>query len=86
MLRRLLLRVPYISLVNLVAGREVVPELVCDHMSAARLQPLLRVLAGDGAAREAQRQGYRELTARLGSAGSPRRAARSIVRCATEAR
>ena len=86
MLRRLLLRVPYISLVNLVAGREVVPELVCDHMSAARLQPLLRVLAGDGAAREAQRQGYRELTARLGTAGSPRRAARRIVRCATEAR
>ena len=78
-LRWLLVKVPYISLVNLVAGREVVPELVGSDMTpeAAR-EHLLRILPG-GDGREAMLQGYDEVALRLGEPGAPQHAAERIL-------
>ena len=78
-LRRHLLKVKYISLVNLVAGREVVPELVADGMNLPNLRHhLTSILPGD-TAREAQLKGYEEMANILGAPGAPERAAQEIV-------
>lgn len=77
--RRLILKIPHISLVNLVAGREVVPELVAAHMTVERTRRhLLSILPG-GKAREAMLQGYEEMARRLGQPGAPAEAARRMI-------
>ena len=83
-LRRHLLKVKYISLVNLVAGREVVPELVADGMNLPNLRHhLTSILPGD-TAREAQLKGYEEMANILGAPGAPERAAQEIVERLTQ--
>ncbi len=78
-LRKILIKVPYISLVNLVAGREVVPELVAEKMTVASCRRHLASILPGGSAREAQLAGYEEVAARLGEPGAPQRAARLMV-------
>ena len=78
-LRRHLLKVKYISLVNLVAGREVVPELVADGMNLPNLRHHLTSILPGGTAREAQLKGYEEMANILGAPGAPERAAQEIV-------
>ncbi len=78
-LRRHLLKVKYISLVNLVAGREVVPELVADGMNLPNLRHHLISILPGGTAREAQLKGYEEMANILGAPGAPERAAQEIV-------
>lgn len=76
--RKLVIKIPYISLVNLVAGREVVPELVAEQMTVAACRAhLARILPG-GKDRNAQLAGYEDVAARLGEPGAPHRAARLI--------
>ena len=76
--RKLVLKIPFISLVNLVAGREVVPELVAEQMTVAACRAHLAAILPGGAAREAQLQGYEDVAARLGEPGAPQHAARTI--------
>lgn len=73
---RRVVRVPWISLVNLVAGREVVPELVQDAASPDRLvEHLHPLLDPSSPATMAQRAGFAELRETLGGAGASERAA-----------
>lgn len=75
------LKVPFISLVNLIAGREVVPELVADGMNVENVRAhLSQLLPADSPARLAQLQGYEEMANRLGEPGAPERAASEIIR------
>ena len=69
----------YISLVNLIAGREVVRELVADQMSVKRVNCELQSLLYDPASEDAIQAGYDEVARRLGEAGAPARAARIMV-------
>ncbi|MBQ9284792.1 MAG: lipid-A-disaccharide synthase [Bacteroidaceae bacterium] len=78
LLRKILIKVPYISLVNLVAGREVVPELVADHMTVSACHAHLESILPGGSAREAQLAGYEDMARRLGKPGAPQRAAALI--------
>ena len=77
--RKLILKVPYISLVNLIAGEEVVPELVAEQMNAENVRRHLAAILPGGPAREAQLQGYDHMAAILGEPGAPQRAAKIIV-------
>lgn len=77
--RKLILKIPYVSLVNLVAGQEVVPELVAEQMTPSNVAQHLRAILPGGVAREAQLEGYRRMAERLGQPGAPERAARLIV-------
>ena len=79
-LRRHILKVRYISLVNLVAGREVVRELVADGMSVGNIrEELSRILPG-GNGRTAMLQGYEEMAVKLGDTGAPAKAASLMLR------
>ncbi|MEE0871765.1 MAG: lipid-A-disaccharide synthase [Bacteroidaceae bacterium] len=78
-LRRFLLKVPYVSLVNLVVGREVVPELVAGDLTQEALDRCFSQILLDEECRFAQRCGYDELMRRLGRPGAPDKAAAKIV-------
>ena len=73
------LKVKYISLVNLVADAEVVKELFADHFTIYRIiNELYRVLPGQPH-REEMLQGYRTVADRLGRLIAPDEAARLMV-------
>ena len=74
-LRRHLLKVKYISLVNLIADREVVTELVADTFSVDNIhKELQRILPGQPA-RDIMLQGYEEVRQALGDKIAPEQAA-----------
>ncbi|MCD8303312.1 MAG: lipid-A-disaccharide synthase [Prevotellaceae bacterium] len=73
--RRLILKVPYISLVNLIAQREVVPELVAARMTVSRLRQCLASILPGGRGRQQMLEGYRQVRERLGEPGAPEKAA-----------
>ncbi len=76
---RRLVKVRFISLVNLVCGREVVPELIQEELNTANLVDRLKDIAGEGPVREAILNGYRELKEKLGTGGASALAARRMV-------
>jgi lipid-A-disaccharide synthase len=78
-LARLLVKVPFIGMANLVVGRGIVPELIQYDATPARLAAAARALLEDPQARDAMQEGFREVRARLGEPGAPDRAAREIL-------
>ena len=77
-LRRLVLSVRYVSLVNLIADREVVTELIADTFSVANIRSeLSKILVGP--VREQMLEGYAEVRRRLGDQKAPEQTARFIV-------
>ncbi len=82
---RLLVKVPHVSLANLVAGRGVVPELIQRSLTAPALAATLRDLLGEGG--ERQRNELADIRARLGGPGASDRAAAAVleVACGTGA-
>lgn len=78
-LRRHLLKVRYISLVNLIADSEVVMELVADTFSVDNIRRELRRILPGQPAREAMLRGYDEVRRRLGTEKAPDNAARIIT-------
>ena len=78
-LRKLVLKVKYISLVNLVVNREIVKELVGEQMNVDRLEAELRQIVEGGANRSQMLADYAEMRERLGGSGASQRAARQIV-------
>lgn len=69
-LARRLLRVRYVSLVNLVLDRPVMPELLQEDCRPERLEEALGGLLGDAAARAVQAEAGREALERLGYGGA----------------
>jgi lipid-A-disaccharide synthase len=53
--------VPHVGMVNLIAGRRLVPELIQDDFIAERVVDALRPLLIDGPAREQMKAGLREV-------------------------
>lgn len=80
-LRRHILKVKYISLVNLIADREVVKELVADGMTVKNIQAELKKLLAETPERKAMLDGYDRIIQILGKAGASERAAQEILRC-----
>ena len=78
-LRRHVLKVKYISLVNLVANREVVRELVADGMTVENVRTELDALLNDSAYRNNMLQEYDRMIEILGPAGASRQAASKMI-------
>ena len=76
--RPFVLKIPYVSLVNLIANQEVVPELLAD-MNAANVRRHLEAILPGGEARKAQLDGYEVVNERLGTPGAPSRAAEFLL-------
>lgn len=79
-LRRILLKVKYVSLVNLIADSEVVKELVAADYSEENVRREIDAIIADGPQRNAMKEGYAEVWRRLGKASAPDNAARQIVK------
>lgn len=69
----------YISLVNLVADKEVVPELFADRFSVDNIKRHLLALLPGTAGREKMLAGYEIVRQRLGTESAPDNAARVMV-------
>jgi len=78
-LRRHILKVKYISLVNLVANKEVVRELVADTMTVANVRTELGALLNDVSCRSKMLQEYDRMIEILGPAGASRQAASKMI-------
>jgi len=76
---KLLVDVPFYSMVNLIAGRAVVPELMQSRMTGENIAAEARRLLTDPAARAEMQAGLAEVRVRLsGETGAPLRAAAII--------
>jgi len=76
---KLLVRVPFYSMVNLIAGRAVAPELMQGQMTGENLAREARRLLRDQGARAEMQEGLAEVRRRLSTGESaPRRAAAII--------
>lgn len=75
-----LIRVKYISLINLVLDRQAVPELIQDEMNAGRLSALLPRLLEDADYRREQLESFVELRKVLGGSGAAERTAKELLK------
>ena len=78
-LARLLIRVPWIGLANLVAGRGIVPELIHDEASPERLLEEAERLLQDRRAYDQMKTDLQAVRASLGEPGASRRAAEIVL-------
>jgi lipid-A-disaccharide synthase len=77
---RRLIKVPHASLVNLLCGREVVPECIQENCAPEKLTAALLPLLQNPAFITAQRQGFAETLAKLSAPeGTPSEAAAAAV-------
>lgn len=79
-LGRMVLKVPYAGMVNLVLGRPAVPELLQERAEPRRIADEVARLLADRGAIDAMRRSYGELRQRLGAGGASRRAAVEVAR------
>lgn len=77
------LKVRFVSLVNLIADKEVVTELLVHHCTPERIGKELNLLLHDESVKRRIASGYDEIVRRLGTPGAPNRAARHIVESLT---
>jgi len=78
-LRRHLLKVKYVSLVNLIADREVVRELVADTFSVENIRRELEQILPGGSGRQQMLSDYEQVYRRLGNSHAADEAARIMV-------
>ena len=78
-LRRHLIKVPYISLVNLIADSEVVTELVAHTFTLDNIRNELSSILPGGNRRSEMLEGYEKVREAIGQPGAPANAARKMV-------
>lgn len=81
LLGRVLIRVPYVGMVNLVAGRRVVPELIQFHATPERIADEARQLLLSTEQRRRMRQELQQVRDRLGPPGAVGRTVDAILEC-----
>ena len=79
-LRKRVLKVKYISLVNLIADREVVTELVAETFSVDNIRRELELILPNGSKRQQMLNDYKEVHRRLGESNAPDQAADLMIR------
>jgi len=78
LLGRVLVNVPFYSMVNILAGKQVVPELIQSDFTAAKVASRVEYLLDHPQAREEMAQELRALEGHLGPGGAIRRAADAV--------
>ena len=78
-LRPYVLKIPFVSLVNINLGREAVRELVCSRIDMEQAEAELRAILEGGAKREKMLADFRELQTIIGGAGASDRFAQAMV-------
>ena len=78
-LRPYVLKVPWVSLVNLNLGREAVTEVIQSGLSTARAEEELRAIVAGGSKREKMLADFHELQTIIGGPGASERFARRMV-------
>jgi lipid-A-disaccharide synthase len=73
------IRVPFVSLVNLIAGREIVKELLQYNLTKENLTEELRKITINQSSREKQLDGYLQIKNILGEKGASERAGKLMV-------
>ncbi len=76
---RLFVRIAHFALVNILAGRQVVPELLQTDANPERMAAEIERLLSDPAARRAQLAGLEEVRRSLGEPGAARRVAEEVA-------
>ena len=76
---KLLVKVPYFCMVNILAKKELVPELMQDDFNAVKVSTQVEYLLDHPEAREEMVRGFRALKSRLGRGGAIERAADAMV-------
>lgn len=77
---RRMIRTPHFAMVNLIAGRRVVPEFIQDDFTPAAVAAVIRRLLDSPSARDEMRAALADVRARLGPPGAISRAADIIAR------
>lgn len=77
-----LMKIPYVTLPNIVAGEAIVPELLQQDARAERMAEEVLRLLRDPAAREQQLSGLARVRAQLGEPGAVARGAKAILELA----
>jgi lipid-A-disaccharide synthase len=77
-------RIKYISLVNLIADRPVVTELIQEDFSAERLEKEFALITTDHATRQRILDEYAKIRTQLGDGGAIKRTAQAIHQLLTE--
>jgi lipid-A-disaccharide synthase len=78
-LAKRLVRVPHVAMANLLAGERLVPEYLQEEARADRLaEEILRWMANPER-RQRTSEALRQVAAKLGEGGAPRRAAEAIL-------
>jgi lipid-A-disaccharide synthase len=80
MCARVMINVPFYSMVNLLAGHAAVPELIQTDFTPANLAARLQLLLEDKEGRNRMIQDLQRVKVRLGKGGAIDRAADAIVR------
>lgn len=80
LLRRFVLKVKFVSLVNLIANREVVKELIIEKMTVENMRTELKQILLNKEYRQQMLDGYQFMAQCLGSTGAPRHAACKMVK------
>ena len=76
---RWLIKVPYISLVNLILDRPAVPELIQSELNSASIIRNLKSILENEAIKEKMQADYKELWDKLGGKGASEKAAKLII-------
>ena len=79
-IRKIIIHVPFISLVNLVAGKEIVTELVADGMTEENTERCLKEILPGGSRRQKMLDDYEEMNRILGGPGASKRAAQEMIK------
>lgn len=78
-LRPYVLKIPYVSLVNINLGREAVRELVCSKLDMAKVREEVAAILEGGAKREKMLRDFEELSQMIGGEGASDRFAKDMV-------
>ncbi|QJW49208.1 lipid-A-disaccharide synthase [bacterium BFN5] len=82
LLGKFLVKIPHFSLPNIIAGRQIIPELLQDQANAANIAQAVLPMLQDNTEKKRIQQDLAEVRQKLGDAGAVNRVARVILEVA----